>query len=156
MTKVKRKNGELPAVDFGRLPRYIGYQVRQTQSAIFRDISRAIGELGVTPGEFSLLTMVEANPGLNSVTLARLYRLDKATLSLSLKRLVGRGLIRTERSAEDRRYHALQLTPEGRKVLQRVTRRIERQERAMDAVLRPGERELVLDLLQRIAGAFDR
>jgi len=153
----RRRNGARAAgVDFGRLPGYIGYQVRQTQSAIFRDISRAIGDLGVTPGEFSLLTMLEANPGLNSVTLARLYRLDKATLSLSLKRLVGRGLIRTERSEQDRRYHALQLTPAGRKVLARVTRRIEKQERAMDAVLKPGEREQVLDLLQRIAGAFDR
>ena len=146
----------VPKVDFGRLPGYIGYQVRQAQSAIFRDISRAIGELGVTPGEFSLLTMLEANPGLNSITLARLYRLDKATLSLSLKRLVGRGLIRTERNEQDRRYYALRLTPAGRKVLQRVTRRIEKQEQAMDAVLKPGEREQVLDLLQRIAGAFDR
>jgi DNA-binding MarR family transcriptional regulator len=152
-----KKNGVSPAnVGFGRLPGYIGYQVRQTQSAIFRDISRSIGDLGVTPGEFSLLTMVEANPGLNSITLARLYRLDKATLSLSLKRLVGRGLIRTERNERDRRYYSLRLTAAGRKLLQRVTRRIEKQERAMDAVLKAGERELILDLLKRIAGAFDR
>jgi len=152
-----KKDGVRPAnVAFGRLPGYIGYQVRQTQSAIFRDISRSIGDLGVTPGEFSLLTMVEANPGLNSITLARLYRLDKATLSLSLKRLVGRGLIRTERDEQDRRFYSLRLTSAGRRLLQRVTRRIEKQERAMDAVLKPGERELVLDLLRRIAGAFDR
>ncbi|MCZ7562946.1 MAG: MarR family winged helix-turn-helix transcriptional regulator [Burkholderiales bacterium] len=155
MTKVK-PNAAPPGVDFGRLPGYIGYQVRQTQSAIFRDIARSIGGLGVTPGEFSLLTMLEANPGLNSVTLARLYRLDKATLSLSLKRLAGRGLIRTERSAEDRRYYALRLTTAGRKTLARVTRHIEEQERAMDAVLGPGEREQILDALRRIAGVFDR
>jgi len=37
-----------------------------------------------------------------------------------------------------------------------VTGQIERQERAMDAVLRPGERERLLQLLGRIAGAFRR
>ncbi len=156
MRKPQAKGGGEAAVDFGRLPGYIGYQVRQTQSAIFRDISRSIGECGVTPGEFSLLSMLASNPGLNSITLARLYRLDKATLSLSLKRLAGRGLIQTDRSEEDRRYSPLRLTPAGRKQLRRATRRIEMQERAMDAVLKPGEREQILDLLQRIAGAFDR
>jgi len=153
---MKKDGIQLESVDFGRLPGYIGYQIRQAQSAIFRDIARSIRDLDVTPGEFSLLTMLEANPGLNSVTLARIYRLDKATLSLSLKRLVSRGLIQSARSERDRRYYSLRLTPAGRKVLQRATKRIERQERAMDAVLRPGERALVLDLLERIAGAFGR
>src|SRR3972149_1723175 len=135
---MKKDGIQLESVDFGRLPGYIGYQIRQAQSAIFRDIARSIRDLDVTPGEFSLLTMLEANPGLNSVTLARIYRLDKATLSLSLKRLVSRGLIQSARSERDRRYYSLRLTPAGRKVLQRATKRIERQERAMDAVLRPG------------------
>lgn len=153
---MSRDSAAPSAVDFGKLPGYIGYQVRQAQSAIFRDISRTIKDLGVTPGEFSLLTMLQANPGLNSITLARIYRLDKATLSLSLKRLVKRGLIESARSASDRRHLSLRLTEAGRRVLQRVTRRIERQERAMDAVLKPGEREVILELLTRISGAFRR
>ncbi len=147
---------ELAEIDFGKLPGYIGYQVRQAQSAVFRDLSRTLRETGVTPGEFSLLTMLSANPGINSITLTRVYQLDKATLSLSIKGLAQRGLISATRSAEDRRYYELALTEEGRAVLRRVTRRIESQERAMDAVLRPGERERLLDLLQRIARAFDR
>lgn len=147
---------ELADVDFGRLPGYIGYQLRQAQSAVFRDLSRTLRETGVTPGEFSLLTLLRANPGINSITLTRIYQLDKATLSLSIKRLANRGLISSTRSAEDRRYYALELTAEGRALLQAVTRRIEKQERAMDAVLVPGERERLLDLLQRISRAFDR
>lgn len=146
----------LPGIDFGRLPGYIGYQVRQAQSAVFRDLSRMLRETGVTPGEFSLLTLLRANPGINSITLTRIYQLDKATLSLSIKGLVARGLISSTRHANDRRYYALELTPTGRGLLQGVTRRIERQERTMDAVLKPGERERLLDLLQRISRAFDR
>ena len=154
---MRQKAGqELTEVDFGRLPGYIGYQVRQAQSAVFRDLSRTLRETGVTPGEFSLLTMVRANPGINSITLSRIYQLDKATLSLSIKGLAARGLISSTRHANDRRYYALELTPAGRALLQGVTRFIERQERTMDAVLRPGDRERLLDLLQRISRAFDR
>ena len=147
---------ELTEVDFGRLPDYIGYQLRQAQSAVFRDLSRTLRETGVTPGEFSLLTLLRANPGINSITLTRIYQLDKATLSLAIKALGGRGLIASTRSVEDRRYYALELTARGRALLQTVTRRIERQERTMDAVLKPGERARLLDLLRRISGAFDR
>ena len=151
------KRRQVPlAVDFGKLPRYIGYQVRQTQSAIFRDISRSLRATGVTPGEFSLLTMLRANPDINSITLARIYQLDKATLSLSIKGLARRGLISSTRSANDRRYYSLRLTPAGREVLRRVTRRIESQERAMEAVLAPGERVHLIDMLERISRAFSR
>jgi len=138
------------AVDFGKLTGYIGYQVRQAQSAVFRDLTRSLRATGVTPGEFSLLTMLKANPDINSITLTRIYQLDKATLSLAIKDLVKRGLISSTRSASDRRYYSLRLTPAGGEVLRRVTRRIERQERAMDAVLAPGERALLIDLLGRI------
>lgn len=147
---------ELPGIDFGKLPGYIGYQLRQAQSAVFRDLSRTLRETGVTPGEFSLLTMLGANPGINSITLTRIYQLDKATLSLSIKGLAQRGLISATRSADDRRYHALTLSDEGRALLRGVTRCIESQERAMDGVLQPGERERLLGMLQRIARAFDR
>lgn len=143
-------------VDFGKLPGYIGYQVRQAQSAVFRDLSRSLRATGVTPGEFSLLTMLRANPDINSITLTRIYQLDKATLSLSIKGLVKRGLISSTRSASDRRYYSLRLTPAGSAVLRRVTRHIESQERAMDAVLAPGERALLIDLLGRISRAFER
>jgi DNA-binding MarR family transcriptional regulator len=156
----ERKDGREHAaaveVDFGKLPDYIGYQVRQAQSAVFRDLSRSLRATAVTPGEFSLLSMLKANPDINSITLTRIYQLDKATLSLSIKRLVKRGLISSTRSASDRRYYSLRLTRAGREVLQRVTRRIERQERTMDAVLAPGERAQLIDLLTRISRAFDR
>lgn len=147
---------ELAEIDFGKLPGYVGYQVRQAQSAVFRDLGGMLRATGVTPGEFSLLTMVGANPGIHSITLARLYQLDKATLSLSIKRLARRGLIGVARSAEDRRYMQLTLSPHGRVLLRKVTRCVERQERVMSAALAPGERAQLLGMLQRIARALDR
>jgi len=55
----------------------------------------------------------------------------------------------------DNRYYALWLSEAGRRVLRKVRARVDAQERMMDAVLRPGERAHLLDMLSRIAGAFD-
>lgn len=142
--------------DFGPLPSMLGYQIRQAQTAVFRDFAQIMAEMGVTPGEFSLLTLIETNPGTSQVRLASVYRLDKSTLSLTINGLIKRGLVRRTRSTVDKRFYALHLPESGRLVLQRVRERVDAQERAMDAVLHPGEREQLLDALQRISRAFDR
>jgi DNA-binding MarR family transcriptional regulator len=142
-------------VDLGRLPGYLGYQVRQAQAAVFRDFEAITRDTGVTPGEFSLLTLIEANPGINQISLVRVYRLDKSTLSHSIKRLVRRDLIRRTRDPQDGRYYGLWLTRSGRAVLKRVTGRVEQQERRMADTLTPAERKALLGLLKKVAHAFD-
>ncbi len=157
--KERRGQGRARAaasVDFGRLPGYIGYRIRLAQSAIFRNLTRPSNDPGMTPGEFSLMTVVGRNSWIDSATLAKTYGLDKATLSLTLKRLTQGGLISAERRKEDRRHLALKLTPAGRGALRRAARRIERQERLMSSVLAPGERERLLELLGRIPPVLAR
>lgn len=143
-------------IDYGRLPDYLGYQIRQAQSAVFRDFAHQMADLGVTPGEFGLLSLLERNPGITQVQLAAVYRLDKSTLSLAVSGLVKRGLAQRTRNARDQRFYGLSLTAAGRDLLAKVTGRVEEQERLMDAALHPGEREHLLDLLRRIAAAFQR
>ena len=143
------------SVDFGRLAGYVGYQVRQAQAAVFRDFASITADTGLTPGEFSLLSMVAANPGISQTSLARIHQLDKSTLSNSVNDLDRRGLVRRSRSPTDQRLNALHLTPAGETALDRAGDGVARQERAMEAVLEPGERERLLDMLKRIARAFD-
>ena len=143
-------------INFGPLPHYLGYQIRQAQAAVFRDLMTSIADIKVTPGEFSLLAMLDVNPGISQVDLAAVYKLDKSTLSLAVGRLVKRGLVRRTRSREDERYYALWLLRPGRLLLQRMRERVEAQEQTMDAVLRRGERQHLLDMLQRISRALDR
>jgi DNA-binding MarR family transcriptional regulator len=157
----KRKRRRQPAqkidaINFGPLPGYLGYQIRQAQTMVFRDLMASIAKLKVTPGEYSLLTLLDENPGISQVDLAAVYRLDKSTLSLAVARLLKRGLVRRTRSREDKRYYALGMLPPGRALLRRVRARVEAQERAMDAVLRRGEREHLIDMLRRISRALNR
>jgi len=143
-------------VDLGPLPGYLGYQVRQAQAAVFRNFEAITRDTGVTPGEFSLLNLVDANPGINQISLVRVYRLDKSTLSHSIKRLIRRDLIQRTRDTDDGRYYGLWLTRSGRAVLNQVTGRVEAQERRMAAALKSGEREKLLRLLRKVTHAFDR
>jgi len=142
-------------VNLGKLPLYLGYQVRQAQAAVFRDFAEAGGDLGVSPGEFSLLTLVRENPGIHQISLVRVYKLDKSTLSNSITHLEKRKLLRRVRDEKDRRFYGLWLTKFGKAVLDRATDRIEEQETRMDGALAQGEREQLLDLLARISSALD-
>jgi len=141
--------------EFGSLPQLLGYQIRQAQTALFKDFSNITNSLKITPGEFSLLTLIDTNPGVSQTSLTSLYKVDKSTLSLSLGGLAKRGLVRRVRAPLDNRYYALWLTEAGRRLLRKVRARVDAQERTMDEVLRPGERAHLLDMLSRIAGAFD-
>jgi DNA-binding MarR family transcriptional regulator len=144
------------APTFGPLLGYLGYQIRQAQTAIFRDLTVASADLGLTPGEYGLLAMVEANPGISQIDLAAVHRLDKSTLSLAVTRLAKRGLIRRARNPRDDRAKLLFLREAGTRLLAHMRERVETQERAMDAVLGPGERELMLGALQRISHLLGR
>ncbi|HJO87430.1 MAG: MarR family transcriptional regulator [Rhodospirillales bacterium] len=142
-------------LNYGKLPAYLGYQARQAQAAVWRDFPRLMEKIDVTPGEFGLLTLIAANPGINQMCLARVYKLDKSTLSYATNRLVKRRLIKRRRDVSDRRHYTLSLTPTGQAKLAAATAKVEEQEQIMDRMLEPGERELLLSLLKKIPLAFE-
>lgn len=145
-----------PAVDFAQLTGYLGYQLRQAQTASFRDLAEPFAALKLTPGEFSLLTLVDANPDIRQTDLVRVYGLDKSTLSVAVNRLIQRGLVDRRQLPEDRRFHGLSLTGEGRGLLRTATALVEDQEDRMAAALSPEDRETVMEALGRIVGALRR
>ena len=141
-------------VDLSGLTGLLGYQIRQAQTASFRDLQEPLRELGITPGEFSLLTIVRDNPQIRQKDLVDVCGLDKSTLSVAVKRLVNRGLVAPRKLRDDRRFHGLSLTTDGETVLTAVTTVIADQERRMEAALSAGEREILMTALRRIAGTL--
>jgi DNA-binding MarR family transcriptional regulator len=153
---VRAASHEADGLDFGALTGMLGYQIRQTQTAVFRDFAATVGELDVSPGEFSLLALIDANPGTSQIRLTSAYKVDKSTLSLAIGRLVRRRLVRRTRSSADQRHYALWLDAEGRRLLNKVRAKVDAQEQTMAAALCAGEREQLLDMLRRITRALDR
>jgi len=141
-------------VNLAQLPNYLGYQIRQAQIAVFKDLLVPLKDLNLTPGEFSLLTSVRYNKGVSQIELASVYDIDKSTLSHSIKRMVNRRLIIRKRLENDRRYYGLSLTPTGSRLLKRVTSIVESQEELMESVVTKAEKEKFLQILSRICNVL--
>ena len=134
-------------VDLNGLTELLGYQIRQAQTASFRDLQEPFRTMGITPGEFSLLTIVRDNPEVRQTDLVDVYGLDKSTLSIAVKRLVDRGLVEPKKLPSDRRFHGLSMTAEGISVLVTVTKIIADQEKRMDQVLSAEEKKILMTAL---------
>ncbi|WP_428249427.1 MarR family winged helix-turn-helix transcriptional regulator [Ferrovibrio sp.] len=147
---VEKPAAPSPAPDFGPLPGYYGYHLRMAQLADYADFAREVAPDGVSPGRFSLLTLLAHNPGITQSALSQAVGLDKSTLTPALEQLVRKGVVLRRKAASDRRSYALSLSPKGHALLRRVTAGVERHEANIMALLSPKEQKLLLGLLKRL------
>lgn len=136
-------------LDHGILPDLIGYQLRLAQLAVFRDFERTVGDLGISPGRFGVLVLVNGNPGITQSRLAEAVGLDRSTLVPVLDGLERRDLVERRRG-KDRRTNGLWLTASGKRLLSRVKRRIAAHEHRMVSGMSDTERGQLVALLARL------
>lgn len=146
-----RRSSAAPAVlDHGLLPGLLGYQLRLAQQSVFRDFERAADGLGVSPGRFGMLVLIEANPGVSQSRLAQEIGLDRSTLVAILDALEDAKFVE-RRAGEDRRTNGLWLTRRGKGMVDRMKARVAEHEARIAARLTPAEQHTLLDLLRRLA-----
>ena len=58
-------------IDLGPLPELIGYVLRRAQLVVFQDFFGAFAPFDIRPAQFSVLTVIERNPGLTQSQVAR-------------------------------------------------------------------------------------
>jgi hypothetical protein len=75
------------ALNMGILADLLGFNVRRAQIELRRDFIANLGDDIVRPGIFSLLALVDANPGIAQVDLVNALGIDKASLVPLLNRL---------------------------------------------------------------------
>ncbi len=81
---------------------------------------------GLTPVQFSIMTVAKAQPGLDQAALAQEVGVDRTTLANVLARLEGRGLVSRCGSPTDRRVKRVSLTRQGATLLTRMAGAAER------------------------------
>jgi DNA-binding MarR family transcriptional regulator len=91
--------------------------IQRAARALARRFDAALRPIGLTQGQFSLLTSLNraAAPTIGDVS--ALLALDRTTLTANLKPLQRRGLVRVTVDRNDRRSRRIALTPAGRKLL---------------------------------------
>jgi DNA-binding MarR family transcriptional regulator len=139
-----------PGVDFDNLHTLLGYHLRRAQVAVFKNFSSAVGAVDITPGLFGALTIIGANEGLSQNMLAGALALDRSTLVSVIDKLEARKLVTRKKSAEDRRRHALFLTPKGREMLAKSKEKVAEHEVDIAKNLSADERDQLIELLRRI------
>lgn len=148
------------AIDFTLLPSLVGYRLRRAQLAVFQHFARTmqarLGRERLSPGEFGVLSLIDANPGLSQTALAAAIGTDRSTMVPILDRLERRGLVERRTVPGDRRRHALALGEQGRKLLARFREAVLAHEQRIAADLSPAERELLLSLLERLRQQADQ
>jgi MarR family transcriptional regulator, temperature-dependent positive regulator of motility len=114
-------------------------RLHQQSTQVFVQQTQAEG-FDLTPVQFAALDAIQAHPGTDQARVAELIAYDRATIGGVIDRLEQKGWIRRVVSERDRRARELSLTPEGRRIFDR---------------LRPVVRRLQDEILQPL-GAADR
>jgi DNA-binding MarR family transcriptional regulator len=140
-------------IDLGDLPQHIGYIVRRAQVAIFQHIIRAMAPLNVRPGQFSVLMVIEANPGLKQTAISEALGIRRANLVSLVGELERRGWVQRAAVTGDRRAQGLRLTSRGRAALARLKVLAARHERRVTRTISAREKRDLLRLLARVSDA---
>ena len=126
---------------------HAGYAVRRFQIWIFQDFIKTLGEVDIRPTQYSVLTVIGANPGLSQMAVAKRLGIERARLVHLLDSLEQRKLVKRVKSREDRRSHALHLTAQGETALSKFKRLAAEHERHVEAKIGKENRAQLLRIL---------
>ena len=108
--------------------------------ALMAVTARSLADSGLGDSDFRVLEVLLHKGHLPVNVIGEKVFLTPGSISTAVERLVERGLVTRLECASDRRVRRVDLTPAGRRLIQRVFTRHERELERMAAVLSPAER----------------
>jgi DNA-binding MarR family transcriptional regulator len=130
---------------------HLAYLLRQAQAATRLTLERALADLGVTPPQFVVLTMLKAYPGLSGADLARVALLTPQTVGVIIRNLERDGAIRKKPHPVHGRVLQWTLTRRGQTLLGKCRARGKALERRLQAGLVPKAQATIRRWLSKIA-----
>jgi DNA-binding MarR family transcriptional regulator len=150
-----RKESEDAGLDLGELSEMLGYPLKRAQLKIFDDFLQCMTPLQLTPAQFSVLLLLERNPGRNQTEIATTLGILRPNFVAMLDGLESRELCARVRSVNDRRSHNLVLTDKGKAVLTRAKKLVaSKHEARLNELLGAANRAALVAMLTRIADEF--
>lgn len=133
-------------------PRSVGFLVSQLGFLSSQRFTAALEPLGIGPREFLLLRFVAALAGQSQQALAQRLGVPPSRMVALVDDLEERGLVERRPDPDDRRVRGLHLTEQGQRSLERAARIAIEYESKLCSSLDDGERDQLIDLLQKIQG----
>ncbi|MDA0241700.1 MAG: MarR family transcriptional regulator [Proteobacteria bacterium] len=138
-------------LDHDILPELIGYHLRRAQLTVFNDFVGTMAAQQITPGQFGVLALISANPGLSQSALARAVGIERSTMVAVIDALQGRDLLERRPSPVDRRSYALVLSAAGKELLAVLKPLVAQHEDRISDGLTDDEKQILLRLLKKLA-----
>jgi DNA-binding MarR family transcriptional regulator len=120
----------------------------QIAVAIFLD---ECAQFGLTPIQFAVLDSLLGNGPQDQVTLGGAVALDRTTISLVIRKLEQRKLLRREKSTHDQRAKIVTITAAGKYLLGDALQAVETAQQRIVAPLNEAETGQLLHLLEKLA-----
>ena len=131
-------------------PSPLGLRLALVGRAAASGLRRALEPIDLDVRQYRVLATVAALEGCPQRAVAWSLGIPPSRVVALLDDLEARSLVERVASPTDRRAHALQLTPAGRKVLASAERAVEHHERHLVAGLGDDDRARLVDLLGRL------
>src|SRR6202051_3922917 len=146
---------ESTALQLGELSEHLGYALKRAQLRIFEDFLSCVAPLQLTPAQFSVLLLLDKNPGRNQTEIANTLGILRPNFVAMLDGLESRELCVRMRSVNDRGSAVLTLPHKGRATLARAKKLVAaKHEARLIEVLGPADHAALLAMLARIAQDF--
>src|SRR4051812_22656717 len=133
-------------------PGFLLRRAHQISAAVFED---ECSELGLTPAQFGVLTVLRSHPGLGQSSLARALGFDKVTVLRVLRGLEARGLVAREPAPDNKRNVSVALTAKGSAMLAEAQRPAEKAYKRLLAPLSKTQQSQLVELLQLLTGELE-
>ena len=133
-------------------PGFLLRRAHQISAAVFEDECRNVG---LTPAQFGVMSVLQASPGLDQSSLARALGFDKVTVLRVLRGLETRGFIVRTPAAISRRSLAIALSVAGRALLLQAQEPVERAYQRLMAPLNDEQKVQLVSLLQTLTAGLE-
>lgn len=144
-----------PFTNLSRLyarPGFLLRRAHQISAAVFEDECRNVG---LTPAQFGVLSVLHASPGLDQSSLARALGFDKVTVLRVLRGLETRGLIARAPAPANRRNLSISLSDAGLALLKEAQEPAERAYNRLMGPLDKVQQAQLVDLLQLLTAGLE-
>ena len=155
IAEAESPTADATVIDYGALNRRLGYMLRRAQIAVFRDFFTEFEPFDIRPGQYSILTIIESNPGLKQTEVSEALGIKRANFVAMIDELEGRGLVRRDAAPNDRRSNALVLTDAGRRLIGQLHEAADRHEGRIAALMGSDAVASLFDRLGKLARMDD-
>lgn len=138
-------------IDYSILSEAVVYRLRRAQLSVVTEFNESLLAFGLRPADFSVLILVANNTGLKQSDVAEALGIQRANFVAIIDGLEDKGLLQRRRSESDRRVHFMEMTEEGRSLLDDISQIWrEHEEKLIDRLGGEKARDQLIGLLRRI------